>query len=99
LAGGSIATKRQQLQHMVLDHVAQRARAVIKADPAFKADRFRDGDLDMVDMRRVPQRFEQDIGKAQRQQVLHRFLAEIVIDPEGAVLRKRPRDRIVDVAA
>ena len=84
---------------MVLDHIAQSACAVIKADPAFKANRFRNGDLDVVDMRRVPQRFEQDIGKAQCQQVLDRFLAEIVIDPKGPVLRKRPRDRIVDFAA
>ena len=53
----------------------------------------------MVDVGGVPQRFEHDVGKAQGQQVLHRFLAEIVIDAEDALFREGGRHGIVDLAA
>src|SRR3546814_1187282 len=44
---------REQLEHMVLHHVLQRADAVIIGYAAFQADGFGDGDLDMVDRLRV----------------------------------------------
>ena len=50
-------------------------------------------------MRAVPQRLEQRVGEAQRQQVLHRLLAEIMVDPEDSVLGENLADRIVDLAA
>src|SRR3546814_5504961 len=77
---------REQLQHVVLHHVAQRADAVIIGHAPLEPDRLGDGDLDMVDRLRVPQRFEQPVGKAQREQILDRFLAEIMVDAEDAVL-------------
>jgi hypothetical protein len=40
----------------------------------------------MLDMGGVPQRLEHDVGKAQRQQVLDGFLAQIVVDAEDAIL-------------
>src|SRR3546814_10625168 len=40
---------REQLEHMVLDHVLQRADAVIIGYAALEPDGFGDGDLDMVD--------------------------------------------------
>ena len=67
---------------MVLDHVAQGACGFVEVGAALDPDRLGDGDLDMVDMGRVPQRLEQGIGVAQRQQVLDRFLAEIMDDSE-----------------
>ena len=91
--------QRQQLQDVVLHHVAHRARAVVVADPRFKADRLGDSDLHMVEMRGIPKRLEQDIGKAQRQQVLHRFLAQIVVDAEGPLLREGAGNGVVDLAA
>jgi hypothetical protein len=84
------------LQHVVLHHVAQRARAVIEAHAAFKAHGFGHGDLHMFDMRGVPQRLEHDVGKAQRQKVLDRFLAQIVVDAEDAVFGEGARHGIVD---
>ena len=84
---------------MVLDHVAERAGLVIIIAAALEPDRLRDGDLDMVDVRAVPQRLEQRIGEAQSEQVLDRFLAEIMVDPEGAVLGERRRHRVIDFAA
>ena len=84
---------------MVLDHVAERAGLVVIIAAALEPDRLRDGDLDVVDVGAVPQRLEQRIGEAQREQVLDRFLAEIMVDPEGAVLGERRRHRIIDFAA
>jgi hypothetical protein len=91
--------QRQQLQHVVLDHVAQRPGAVVIIAAALEADRLGDADLDMIDMGAVPQRLEQRIGEAQSQQVLDRFLAEIMVDPERALFGKGGGDRVVDLAA
>ena len=50
------------------------------------ADGFRRGDLDMVDLLAIPQRLEQAVGETQRHDVLHRFLAEEMIDPVNLML-------------
>src|SRR3546814_2057919 len=83
---------------MVLDHVLQRADAVIIGYAAFEPDGFGDGDLDMVDRLRVPQRLEQHVGEAQREEILDRFLAEIMVDAEDAVFGKGVADLGVDFA-
>ncbi len=83
--------QRQQLEHVVLDQVAQRAGAFVIAGPALDPDVLRGGDLDVVDVVAVPDRLEQRVGEPQRQQVLDRLLAQVVIDPEDLRLRRRPR--------
>ena len=67
---------------MVLEHVARGARPVVEAGAAADADVLGHRDLHGVDELRVPDRFEQRVGEAQRQQVLHRLLAEVVVDAE-----------------
>ena len=74
--------KRHELQQVVLDDVAGRTDAVVVAGAGTDADVLGHGDLHMVDVVRVPQRLEHRVGESQRQQVLHRFLAEVVVDPE-----------------
>ena len=83
---------------MVLHHVLQRADPVIIGDAALQPDRFGDGDLDMVDRLCIPQRLEQHIGKAQREQVLDGFLAKIMVDAEHMVLGKGIADLRVHFA-
>ncbi len=87
--------QREQLKHVVLDHVAKRTGTLVIIDPPLEPDRFGDGDLDVVDMRAVPQRLEHQIGKPERQQVLHRLLPEIMIDPEDPIFGEARSDRIV----
>ena len=77
-----------ELHHMVLDHVSYRARFFIVAATAFDAERLGDGDLHVIDMRAVPQRLQENVGEAQRHEILHRFLAEIVVDAEDIALEK-----------
>ena len=84
---------------MVLHHVAQRAGLVVIAGTAFKPDGFGHRDLHMVDMGGVPQRLVKRIGKAQRHQVLHRFLAEIVVDAEDLLFLEDLADRVVELRA
>ena len=72
----------QQLQQMVLDDVPGRADAVVVAGPAADPDVLGHGDLHVVDVVAVPDRLVQLVGEPQRQQVLDRLLAEVVVDAE-----------------
>ena len=77
--------QRDQLQHVVLHHVAQRAGLVVVTRAALEADGLSDRNLYVVDRRCVPQRLEQRVREPQREQVLHRLFAEIVVDAEDAI--------------
>ena len=68
---------------------------VIGAAPA-DAERLGDGDLHVVDVGAVPHRLEQGVGEAQRHQVLHRLLAEIMVDAEDVLLQEHRAERVVD---
>src|SRR5450631_3614870 len=81
---------------MILHHVAQGTGVFIISRPALDPNRFGDGDLDMIDVRGIPQWFEERIGEAQRHQILHRLLAEIMIDAENALLSEDRANCIVD---
>ncbi len=83
---------------MVLDHVAQLAGLVEVAPAALDADGFGDGDLHMGNVVLVPLRLEQAVGKAQGDEVLHRVLAQVMIDAVGAVFREEARHCIVHLA-
>ena len=86
----------QELHHMVLHHVADRAGVVVVGAAALDAERLGDRDLHVVDMRVVPHRLEEGVGEAQRHQVLHRLLAEIVVDAEDRALGEDGADVVVD---
>jgi hypothetical protein len=83
------------LQDVVLHHVAQRAGGVVVAGTALDAEGLGHGDLHMIDMGGVPEGLEQCIGEAQRHQVLHRLLAEIMIDSVDLRLGKDLADGVV----
>jgi hypothetical protein len=89
----------QQLQQVVLQHVAQRAGGVVVVEAAAHAEFFGDGDLHVGNPFAAPQRFEQHVAEAQRQQVLHRFLAEVVVDTEDLRFLEEAADLGVDVRA
>ena len=71
---------------MALEHVAQHAGRIVVARPMADGERFGGGDLDMLDVIAVPDRLEDRIGEPQDQDVLHRFLAQVVIDPVDLAL-------------
>ena len=84
--GGSIAVSASELQQVVLEDVADRAGLLVEAGAALDPDRLGDRDLDVVDELAVPDRLEDAVREAQRQHVLDRLLAEVVVDPEDLAL-------------
>ena len=70
-----------QLHDVVGDHVAQRAGVVEIAAAALNADGFGDGNLDVIDIAAIPDRLENSVGEAERQNILNSFFAEIMVDP------------------
>jgi len=86
----------EKLQHVVLHHVAQGPGMVVIAAPALDTQFLGDGDLHVVDQAGVPHGFQERVGEAERHQVLHRFLAEIVVDAEHLTFFERLAHRRVD---
>ena len=78
--------KAQQLHHVVLHHVAQRAGLLVKRPAAFHAQRLRRRNLHVIDVVPIPDRLEDSVGEPEHQNVLHRLLAQIVVDAEDLVL-------------
>ena len=108
LAGGSIAIRHEQLQHVVLDHVLERAGSVVVAGPALERERLLPEDLDLLDVGAVPHRLQDPVREPQREQVLHGRHAEDVVDAEDRLLAGRPqrlaqqpveRDRALEILA
>ena len=77
--------QRKELQQVVLEDVADRAGALVESRASFDAHRLGDRDLDMVDELSVPDRLENAVREPQREHVLDRFLAEVVVDPKDLV--------------
>src|ERR1035438_5988309 len=67
---------------MVLHHVAERAGMIVIAAAVLNAHRLCNGDRHVVYVATIPYRLEERVGETERQDVLHCFLAEIVVDPE-----------------
>ncbi len=72
---------------MVLHHVAQRAGAVVVVGASvLDTDGLGDRDLDELDVVPVPDRLEDGVVEAQAEQVLHRLLAQVVVDAQHLML-------------
>ncbi len=72
----------QHLDHMVLKHVAQQTGVIEIVGATLHAQGFCDGDLHMINITRVPERLENDVGKARDYDVLNRLFSEIMVDAE-----------------
>ena len=76
----------QDLEQVRHHHVAEGAGRLVEAGALAEPQRLRHVDLDVVDEVAVPDRLEQAVGEAERQDVLRRLLAEEVVDAEDLVL-------------
>ena len=87
----------EQLEQVVLDHVAGGADAVVVAGPAADAHVLGHRDLHVVDVVGVPDRLEQLVGEPHRQDVLDGLLAEVVVDAEHRPGREDPVEHLVEL--
>ncbi len=71
--------KGEQLQHVVLYHVADGSRFLVVGGAPLNANVFGHGNLDVVYITPIPDWLENAIGKAENQDVLYGFFAQIVI--------------------
>ena len=72
----------EQLQQMGDDHVPVGAGALVEAGAGADRERLGHVDLHVLDVVAVPERLVEAVGEAEREDVLHRLLAEEVVDPE-----------------
>jgi hypothetical protein len=79
----------QQLQQVVLDHVAQRAGVVGVAGAPLQGDGLLPDDLDPLDVPGVPHRLKDPVGEAQPEQVLDGLQAQEVVGEEDRIRPKR----------
>ena len=80
--GGLHRDQAEQLQHVVLYHVAQGTGFFVVAGPGSDAFRFAHRDLHVIDVLVVPNRLEDAVGKPDDHQILNGFFPQIVIDAE-----------------
>ncbi len=100
LAASDRRLHRQQHHHLkevVLHHVADRADLLVEGAAALHAEALGHGDLHAVDVVAVPDRLEEGVGEAEVDEVLHRLLAEEVVDAEHRGLRERRVQRAVEL--
>ena len=85
-----------ELEQVVLEHVAHHAGFLVVARPVLDSDRLRGGDLHVMDVVAIPHRLEDGVREPEDHQVLHRLLAEVVVDAVDLMLRERLPDRAVE---
>ena len=64
----------ENLQEVILDHVAQGARAIVVPSSLLNAHLLRHGDLDVVDIPPIPHRLEQRVRESEGEDILYGFL-------------------------
>ena len=74
--------QRKHLEQVVLDDVADDSGLLVEPGPVLDADRLGDGDLHVVDVAVVPDRLEDRVGEPEREDVLDRLLAQVVVDAD-----------------
>src|SRR5215831_16677364 len=81
---------------MVLHDVADRTRLIIKSTPPLNAEIFGHGHLYTRDVVAIPERFQERIGEAKDEQVVHRPLAQVMVDAEDRLLVEGAEQRAVE---
>ena len=83
---------------MVLHHVAQSAGLLVERAAALDAESFSHGDLHVVDVIAFPDGLKDAVGEAEDEQILHRLLAQVVVDAEDLALLEDGVDLAVELA-
>ena len=72
----------EELHQVILYHVAEGPRVLVIASPMPNAGFFGHRDCHVIDIATVPDRLEEGVSESKCQDVLHRLLAQIMVDAE-----------------
>src|SRR5262249_152260 len=81
---------------MILHDVADRTRLIIKRAPPLAPEGFGHGNLHTLDVVAIPERFQERIGEAEEEQVVHRPLAQVMVDAEDRLLVEGAEQRAIE---
>src|SRR5262249_62394650 len=82
---------------MVLHHIANRSRLIVKGAAALDPEILRHGDLHALDMVAIPKRLQEQIRKAEVANVMDRQLPEVMVDAEDRRLLKSRQQGLVEL--
>ena len=83
---------------MVLDDVADRAGLIVERAAALDPEGLGHRDLHAFDELAIPERLEERVGEAEEDQVVHRPLAEVMIDAKDVLLIETAEQNLVQRA-
>ena len=81
---------------MILDHVADGARLVVEGAAALDPKIFGQGDLHALDVVSVPEGLQEGVREPEEQHVVHRPLAEVMVDAKDPSLVEARQQRTVE---
>src|SRR5437879_12407394 len=71
---------RHKLGQMVLNHIAESPGLLVVGPAMLDAEIFGNGNLNVLDGVAFPERYKNRVREAERQELLHRLFAEVMID-------------------
>ena len=71
---------------MILYYVADSAGLIVKSAASLDSEFFSHGDLNILDMRAIPDRLQERIRETAVKHVVNRLLAKVMIDTENCLL-------------
>src|SRR5436190_81087 len=80
--------EREYLEEVRNDHVPVCASRLVEVDPGLEPQGLGDVDLHVIDEVAIPDRLEDAVREPGREDVLRRFLAEEMVNPEDLALRE-----------
>ena len=69
---------------MVLDDVANGASLIVESAASLHTEVFRHGDLHAFDVVSIPERLHERVGEPENHHVVHRPLAQVVVDAKDS---------------
>ena len=82
---------------MILDDIADRAGFIIKSSATLDTEIFCHGYLHTLDVVAVPECLHERICEAEGDYIIHRLLAQIVVDPEDSCFIELSQNDFIEV--
>ena len=74
---------------MIGHHIAQRTCCLVEPATLLYTDGLANGDLDVIDVAAIPQRFKNSVGEAERHHILDGLFTKVVIDAINLIFTHR----------